>query len=109
MNDGVKRLQINGEERLLALRFINHVLCSRVPLYYDLLSGVPSLRSPSDPLVFLNYDTLKEPEEEKNFISKLRILISIITLFCRPFRKKYRSILIIMKTLIYLVEILSRI
>ena len=63
--DENKRLNITGEERLLAISCISHILSSYTPNYYYLAEGIPSVVYKDAPAVFLNFDSVKDSEDEK--------------------------------------------
>lgn len=53
--DENKRLNITGEERLLAISCISHILSSYTPNYQHLERGIPTVISQDDPVVFLEF------------------------------------------------------
>jgi hypothetical protein len=85
----MKRLRINGEERLLALRCINHLLSSQTPLYYDLASGIPTMVTDSDSLVFLSYDSIIESEDYKKLYHLTKNFDLSKYIILQAFRNKY--------------------
>ena len=50
---------------MLAISCISHILSSYTPNYYYLAEGIPSVVYKDAPAVFLNFDSVKDSEDEK--------------------------------------------
>jgi hypothetical protein len=66
LEENKTRLHFFGEESYVAKRTINYVLSSDIPIYYDLIRGVPQLETPSPPIVLKNFHSLTDPVEQRD-------------------------------------------
>jgi len=83
------RLHFFGEERYVAIRTINYLLRSNLPLYYDLTRGVPQVVTPTSSVVLNNFHSLKDPIKQKDLYLRVKKISESLYIILNGLKKNY--------------------
>lgn len=83
------RLHFFGEEQYVAKRTINYLLRSDLPVYYDLIRGVPQIVTPTSSIVLNNFHSLTDPIKQKDLYLLVKKISDTLHIILSGLKKNY--------------------